>query len=403
MKPKLFISLQIIYDQGGISTSIKNLLNEIHHQYDITLCAVGCYISDKASIPNDVTIIGGSPWIRDTIINRKFLKDQSLFTHVRRNVRRLIRRVMGTHYIIERGLSEVQLPDVEYDAAIAFSNDKYSNGRIGVGGVYDLITQRVKAKRKVAWMHNDLSQEGYDRNIALRAFKDFDAIVSVSYHNKSLLDKMVPEYNDKSFVVYNMYNLRHIINSSVAHNPYKDNGKLHLVTVARLELKQKRQDRIVRACGKLKREGYKGFDWCLVGDGVDREALERMADEQDVRDIITFAGLQTNPYPYISHADAFVLTSLYEGYGMVVKEAQILGVPTFVTNFGPAHEVVKDGEEGLICENSMEGVYTMIKQLLSHREELDMYGQCLKKNPVDNSLALKQFDGVCLSGIQSDR
>ena len=49
-----------------------------------------------------------------------------------------------------------------------------------------------------------------------------------------------------------------------AINPYEDNGKLHFVTVARLSIEQKRQDRIIKACGRLKQESSNNFDWYIV-------------------------------------------------------------------------------------------------------------------------------------------
>lgn len=393
MKPKIFIALQVVIDQGGISASIQNLLHEIHEKYDVTLCAVGGYISPHAEIPSDVRIIDGSPLIRDAITDRKLLKNQNFIQRLYRNGIRLLRRYVGMPFIVRWGVRQIAVPNMEYDAAVAFSNDIYDCEQLSVGGVYDLVLS-IPAKRKVAWMHNDLRKEGYTRKIALQAFRNFDAIVTVSFENKSLIDEMVPEYREKTYVGYNTYNIERIKELSLADNPYTQNGKLHFVTVARLQITQKRQDRIIKACGKLKEEGFTNFEWYLVGEG-ELETLKEMAEKLNVQDIVHFTGIKNNPYPYMRYADAFVLTSQYEGLGMTVKEAQIVGCPTFITEFGPAHEAVIDGKQGKICENSTEGVYEMVKELIQHPAQLDSYRQYIKENPVSNDLALQQFCEAC--------
>lgn len=382
-------------DIGGISTSILNLLNEIHGEYDITLCTTENYISPHVTIPADVHILKGSSIIGDSINYRLLLNGQNIVRKAWRMFVRLIRRKLGMRFIIDCGLKQIKVPNVMYDVAIAFSNDIYRGGMISEGGDYDLIVRKVNAKRKVAWMHNDLKKEGYDYDICLRVFRDFDAIVNVSKDNKALFDSVIPEYAIKSYVVYNTYDINRIVNSAQEPNPYKNDGKLHLVTVARVGIRQKRIDRIVETCKRLKEEGISNFTWIIVGDGVERASLEKLSVDYGLADILKFVGLKTNPYPYMFYADTFILTSAYEGYGMTIKEAQILGCPTLVTNFGPAHEAVKDGIEGRICDNSTEGVYEMVKNVLQHPEKLDSYRNYLKDHPITNEVAIAQFKEVC--------
>lgn len=394
MKKKVFIAINSIINQGGVSTSIQNLLNEIHQLHDITLCAINDYISPSIDLPKDINIIPGSRLIGDAITNRNFLR-YGLFNKLKMLATRLLRRIKGFDYIIEKGIKQINVPFVEYDVAIAFSGNQFdSKGNLYVGGDYELVRNRINAKWKVAWMHNDIRMQGYTRDIALREFSDFDSIVAVSDENKKKIADLVGEYKNKVHVVYNMYNIDKIKTLANNSNPYPDNGNIHFVTVARLDLRQKRQDRIIKACSQLKSEGFRGFDWYLVGGG-DYNTLEKMSQEMRVKDIVHLVGLQKNPYPYMLYADAFVLSSLYEGYGMTIKEAQILGCPTLVTNFGPAHEAVDDYHQGFICDNSTEGVYKMIKYILRHPEKLQQYRKYLKEHTVTNEKALNQFLSAC--------
>jgi glycosyltransferase involved in cell wall biosynthesis len=65
----------------------------------------------------------------------------------------------------------------------------------------------------------------------------------------------------------------------------------------------------------------------LLGDGPLREELTRLAAKRGVADQVRFVGFQKNPYPYLAQADAFVLSSRFDGFPNVVLEALACGTP----------------------------------------------------------------------------
>jgi len=69
----------------------------------------------------------------------------------------------------------------------------------------------------------------------------------------------------------------------------------------------------------------------IVGDGPDREALQRRADEQECASSIRFHGFLDNPYSLIKESDLLLLPSEYEGLPNVVLEAMALGTPVLAT------------------------------------------------------------------------
>ncbi len=392
---KIFISVIMLKDIGGISTSTTNLLSEIAHEHDVTLCVLGDYISTDIKIPENVKLISGSPILRDCYCDRGMLSQQTKFQKTVRSIRRLTRRLIGTEKLVNYAIKKVKVPG-EYDVAISYSNDIYSeNGKFIAGGVNSFVLKNVKAKKKVSWVHNDAKKLGFTKELCRKMFSDYDAVVNVSYDCKKVFDEIIPEFTDKSFVVYNMFDLDLIKKRADELNPYGDNGKIHFVTVARLYNHQKRIDRIIETISRLKSEGYMNFDWTVVGEGGDRPAIETLIKEKNVGDCLTLAGLKQNPYPYIKGADAFVLTSAYEGYPMTVKEAQIVGVPTLVTEYGSAYEQVENGVNGLVCDNSVDGVYDMIKEVLDDKTIILNLRKNLEENPITNEKALKQFATVC--------
>lgn len=72
----------------------------------------------------------------------------------------------------------------------------------------------------------------------------------------------------------------------------------------------------------------------------------------------------SNPYPIIKACDGFILSSLYEGFGLVLAEADILGLPIVSTDItGPRTFMHKYG--GTLIENSDDGVYNGLQMLYS--------------------------------------
>lgn len=393
-KRKILIACQDIRNQGGIATAAVNLLCNINpDKYNVSLIVISGHIGDKVVLPPYVKLLPPPSTYRDMFGYRSDYRKLPILKQIVAYTRRLYKIVFGIESALKLALTSYKVSG-DYDAAVAFYDQTYNEkGHVIIGGDYDLIRICVTAKKKIAWVHNDPYRLRYTKEIALREFAEFDAFVNVSYDCKSKMDEICPELKHKSFVVYNTYDIENIKKQAVSFNPYKGD-KLRFVTVCRLEESQKKISRIVKACSKLKSDGYTDFMWSLVGSG-DSDYYKSLAKNLDVDDIIQFEGMQKNPYPYMKYADAFILSSQYEGLSMTMRESQICGTPTFTTNVGSANEAVKDGFQGEICENSSNGVYLMIKGILDNRSKLQFYRKYLKENPITNELAMEQFYNIC--------
>ncbi len=87
----------------------------------------------------------------------------------------------------------------------------------------------------------------------------------------------------------------------------------------------------------------------IVGDGPDRAALEKRAQEKlSGRALFTGQLSHADSLATIKSADIFVLNSSYEGLSHLLIEAQALGVPTIATNVGGNPEVITDEASGLL-------------------------------------------------------
>ena len=93
-------------------------------------------------------------------------------------------------------------------------------------------------------------------------------------------------------------------------------------------------------------------DWKLIiwGEGPLRKQLEAQRDRLGLQSQVLMPGVTERPGMWIETADVFVLSSRYEGWGLVVLEAMAAGIPVvaFPCDFGP-REMIVDGIDGLFA------------------------------------------------------
>jgi len=79
----------------------------------------------------------------------------------------------------------------------------------------------------------------------------------------------------------------------------------------------------------------------IVGDGSDKKAVEKKIKQLKLTDEIVLTGFLSNPYPWMKHADLFVLSSISEGLGMVLLEAIACGTKVVSTDCDGVRDVMK--------------------------------------------------------------
>ncbi|HEV8377445.1 MAG TPA: glycosyltransferase, partial [Tepidisphaeraceae bacterium] len=89
----------------------------------------------------------------------------------------------------------------------------------------------------------------------------------------------------------------------------------------------------------------------IVGDGELRESLTKLANDLSLNQSVHFFGHRANPFPYVKSSRFFVLSSIWEGFGLALLEALALGTPSIATDCpsGPA-EILGHGELGIVVK-----------------------------------------------------
>lgn len=119
---------------------------------------------------------------------------------------------------------------------------------------------------------------------------------------------------------------------SVQHEKYR----YAFLYIGRLE-KEKNVIEAVRAVAYARAKGYDA-GLTIVGDGSEREAIERAARDIGIEKFVAMVGEQEDIKPFLSTAGALLLPSLYEGYGLVIIEALAARVPVIAYDVGVARE-----------------------------------------------------------------
>ena len=122
-----------------------------------------------------------------------------------------------------------------------------------------------------------------------------------------------------------------------------------IASVGRLDT-QKDPMLMLAAVARLRRQGRR-IEWLVIGDGVLRREVERGAAAAGVADSVHFLGLRppAEIAELLRAADAYALTSAYEGMPMALLEALGCGLPVAVTDVGEVRRVVTPGVNGAIA------------------------------------------------------
>lgn len=237
----------------------------------------------------------------------------------------------------------------EYDLAISFLTP------------HNIVKDKVKAKKKIAWIHTDYATVSIDAKRELPIWGSFKHIVSISPDVTKSFVKVFPTLSNKIIEIENILSPTFIKQQATLFSPkeYKTNC-LNILSIGRF-CYQKNFESIPFIAKILKDKGLK-FKWYVIGFGDPSEIIENISKSQ-TEDNVIILGKKENPYPYIANCDIYVQPSRYEGKSVTVREAQILCKPVVITNYPTAQSQIIDNVDGIISEMNYESVAEAIYNL----------------------------------------
>jgi len=350
--------------KNGITTSIKNLLANLDPaKYNIyftfyrKLTTAPCDFFEN--IPKGISIFSISSPFFPTFIEKfaSVLQYKANVNHV------CVQKILDKMY--KREIKKL-FYDAPFDALIHFEG-------YGTNDTMPLF-QHYPGKR-VVFVHNDMVQEICTRKnqnafVLKRAYQNYDSIAVVS---PDLIEPTVKvgAPKEKIKVVNNVHDAKSVRKRALepitfekdtevrTYNPGGIQGVLNssgkkFITVGRFS-PEKGHLRLLKAFDKFCNE-YPDSQLIIIGGHgpLYNQTLKQIAGMKHWCNVTVIKSIK-NPIPIVNQCDLFILPSIYEGLGLVLLEADCLGVASFSTRIvGPTR--LYQGFDGYLVESSEEGI-----------------------------------------------
>ena len=244
----------------------------------------------------------------------------------------------------------------EYDLAISFLQP------------HNIVLNKVKAKKRIAWIHTDYSVVHFNAEKELPVWSKFDYIASISPDCTKAFLTAFPTLEDKIVKIENILSPSFVRRQAELLDVSDEMpGKgVSLLSIGRF-CHQKNFDNLPFIARNIVNTGFDDFIWYIIGFGNENLIREKIA-EAGMQEHVIILGKKETPYPYIKACDIYVQPSRYEGKSVTVREAQMLYKPVVITNYTTASSQIKDGKDGVIVPMDNEGCARGIAELIKNKE-----------------------------------
>lgn len=330
---------------GGAEKVLVNLVNNLDKsKYDITLQT-----------------------IFDEGVNKKYLNNNIRYKYV---FKKLFRGSTTIFKLFRPEFLYKKIIEDKYDIAISYLEGP--TARIMSGCPYD--------SKIITWIHTTMNDKkvfssGFrNYNESKKCYEKFNKIVCVSNSVKKNFIEISELYSKDIAVLYNTNETDYILERSNEYVKDIDFDKdiINVCSVGKI-IGIKGYDRLARVHKRLIYEGLKHHIY-ILGIGEDQGKIEKYLKDNKLDDTFTFIGFRDNPYKYVAKCDLYVCSSLREGFSTAVTESLIVGTPVVSTLCSGAYELLgKNNKYGIVVENSEEGIYQGLKEMIANKDRLKYY------------------------------
>lgn len=236
-------------------------------------------------------------------------------------------------------------PSMTYDLAISFLTP------------HRIVAEKVKAKKKIAWIHTDYTRVWVDAEDELKVWQKYDYVASISGDVTNTFLQVFPSLAPKIVEIENILSPKFVRKRAELEDTdkeFRQTDKISLLSIGRYS-EQKNYDNVPDICKRLIGKTKLNIKWYIIGYGGDEALIRQKIKEAGMEEHVILLGKQSNPYPYIKACDIYVQPSRYEGKSVTVREAQMLCKPVVVTNYPTAPSQIRSGVDGVIVPMDNEG------------------------------------------------
>lgn len=356
MKKVSILSLHLGY--GGIEKSVAALANMLCEKYEVEVaCSYKLFENSVFPVNDKVTI----KYLTDFKPNRKELKSAI--------------RSKNIFKIFKEGFYAIKVLMKRRSTMVKYIKNCDSDVVIATRDIFDewLGDYGKEETLKIGWEHNHYHNDfKYASNIT-RANRKLDYLVLVSNSLREFYSKEL--INNKCECVY----IPNVI-ESVPEKLAPLNNK-RLVSVGRLSPEKGFMDLL--KIYTLLHKDYPDWKLDIVGDGVEKERLEKFIEEHELQDFVTLHGFRDKDYidKLLHDSSIYLLTSYTESFGIVLIEAMSHGVPCIAFDSAEgARELIQSGKNGYLIKNrSYTAFIKKVSDLIENKEERKRIGKVSKE------------------------
>ena len=350
---------------GGIETALVNLINKLdYNKYEVICLVTENYLDMAERLTKNCRLIVADRHSLVTFTKPyKFkrlydiLEEPQGATRFRRflwYILNILFKALENH--LYSAYIKEQLNGESFDTAVIYSDR-----------VAEITVKAINAKKFLMFYHHGaMRKEYHDRY----GYKKSEKIIAVSDNIAEKLKAYRKKYAKKIVAVNNVIDIDSIAEKSkesIEEGLFSEN-KFNIVSCGRMA-KEKGFDLAVEACKLLVENNHKDINWIFVGDGPQKESIEKQIALYGLENYIKLTGMKKNPYPYIARADLFVQPSRVEAFGLTIAEAMVLGVPVLSTETDGAKEIFAVTDNHLLCKISGEDIFKGIQKLKKERQK----------------------------------
>jgi len=270
-----------------------------------------------------------------------------------------------------------------YDVAVSYID--------GTPNYY--VMDKINAGKKLLWFHSEYQKHGYCADYDRPFLGKCCGIVTISEKCRDCLLEEFPEFSPKIHILENITVYEDLLRKSRENcSEFEETEKLKLLTVGRLH-PLKGIDLAIEAAKQLQLSGVP-FLWLVVGDGPERERLQKQLDTAGISDCFRLIGSRDNPYPYMAKCDILVQPSRVEGKSIVLDEAKLLLKPIVATDYVTVKDSIDHGENGWVVEMTGQALCEGIIRMHQDVQLRSRIVMSLQKKPKGNEEELNRYMDV---------
>lgn len=361
MKTKLLFVITQFY-KGGAEVALLNLFQNL----DKEEFEVDFLIFDQMPLANGTSLISEIPnWIH--VCNAS--KQEGNLAVIKKIWFKAWIKL--TKHQLYRASTYQFVKDKLYDVAISY----------GEWLSPEFIAKKVKAKKKMIWIHTDIDKATYVNEKILFGYdKFYTNYIFVSELSRKSAEKKFPIIKGKSCIVHNICN--DLLIKKMAKEKIEDFSKYPtpwIMTIGNLR-PEKNYKRHIEVMKLLKDHGIM-FHWFGIGSHANillYQQIKNLISYYQLEDRCTLLGVKQNPYSYMSKADVIVHLSDFESWSLVITEAKLLGIPVIATATSGAKEQIKNKVDGIITSFKVEEIAEQIEYYLSSKEQQNNFRKQLE-------------------------